>query len=103
MGSLHRLKLPPRLAAPVSEREVDLGLGALLGLLWLASAYRVVVAAAEHEVFRAEASLAFVCLFAIPWLAVRACRTRKERRAERQSIVEMSAWRRHAAELRRRL
>ena len=102
MGSLHRLKLPRRFGPPVSEREVDLGLGALLALLWLASAYRVVMAAAGHEVFGVEASLAFVCLLAIPWFAFRACCARKTRRTGRHAVVELSALRRRTAELRRK-
>lgn len=102
MGRLHRFKIPPRFGPPVGEREVDSALAALLALLWVASVYRVAVAAAEREVFGVEASLAFVCVFVIPSLGLRAWRARLRGRTERRAIVELSWLRRRAAELRRR-
>lgn len=36
-------------------------------LLWVASAARVVLGFAEHEVFGAEGTLALACLVLIPW------------------------------------
>jgi hypothetical protein len=43
-----------------------------LGALWLVSVIRVAGAATRHEVFGAEATLAFLSMLAIPWLVVRA-------------------------------
>ena len=62
---------PPRAARPPSRwRDVDVLLA--LSALWVVSVIRVAGAAAHHEVFGAEATLAFLSMFAIPWMAVRA-------------------------------
>jgi hypothetical protein len=51
-------------------RDADVLLA--LSALWVVSVVRVAGAAVHHEVFGAEATLAFLSMFAIPWLAVRA-------------------------------
>jgi hypothetical protein len=51
-------------------RDADLLLA--LSVLWIVSVVRVVGAATHREVFGAEATLAFLSMFAIPWIVVRA-------------------------------
>jgi hypothetical protein len=51
-------------------RDADILLA--LSALWVVSVIRVVGASVHREVFGAEATLAFLSMFAIPWLAVRA-------------------------------
>jgi hypothetical protein len=51
-------------------RDADMVLA--LSALWLVSVVRVVGAASHREVFGAEATLAFLSMFAIPWMVVRA-------------------------------
>lgn len=60
-------------AAPRRARRPWRDADALIALavLWVASAVRVVGAFERHEVFGAEASLAFVCLVIAPFLVFR--------------------------------
>jgi hypothetical protein len=51
-------------------RDADILLA--LATLWMVSVVRVAGAAQRHEVFGAEATLAFISMFAIPWLIVKA-------------------------------
>jgi hypothetical protein len=57
---------------PRAGRWRDFDLVVALGALWAVSIVRVAGAAHRHEVFGAEATLAFICMFAIPWLMVKA-------------------------------
>jgi hypothetical protein len=70
MGTLHEF---PHLGADpkLDDGGSDVAFRFVLLVLWVCSAVRVGAAASGHEVFGAEASLAFVCMTAIPWLAVR--------------------------------
>ncbi len=54
------------------RRWSDADLLIALFVLWIASAVRVGGAFARHEVFGAEATLAFMSLVLVPWLFVRA-------------------------------
>jgi hypothetical protein len=73
MGTVIRLsgrsRAQPQLSA--SSELSDWDLWAVGLLLWAASLARVGQAVAEREVFGAEASLAFLCTFALPALALR--------------------------------
>jgi hypothetical protein len=64
-----RRKGEPRLETSSELSDWDLWVVGLL--LWGASLARVAQASAEHEVFGAEASLAFLCAFLLPALALR--------------------------------
>jgi hypothetical protein len=59
------------------EGEVPL----VLIVLWAASVVRTVGAAAHHEVYGVEATLAFACVFLVPWLFLR-MRSRARSRAQ---------------------
>jgi hypothetical protein len=91
MGTLHRLPIARRDPERESDaRGLDLALAGLLGLLWFASVVRVSAAASAREVFGTEATLAFVSMLAIPWLAVRAW-LRGRRRAARHGLAPLSS------------
>ena len=98
MGTLHPLIPPERKGnAPGAPLEVEVALGVLLGLLWVASVARVAAAASHHEVFGAEASLAFVCLIAIPCAALRAWWQRRVPRRKHHEVAPISSLSRRAA------
>ena len=54
---------------PATLDDLDLAPGALL--LWIASAARVALAVEHHELWGAEATLAFACAIALPWFVVK--------------------------------
>jgi hypothetical protein len=67
---------PPRepqagASPPLPSRWRDVDVLVALSALWIVSVVRVVGAGAHHEVFGAEATLAFLSMFAIPWIVVR--------------------------------
>ena len=80
MGTLHEF---PRLGASpkADDRGSDIAFGLVLVVLWVCSVARVYAAASTHEVFGAEASLAFACLLAIPLVALRSWRRSRAPRA----------------------
>jgi hypothetical protein len=71
---------PPAQASPASW-WMDGDVAAILVVFWIASVVRVVGAAMHHEVFGAEASLAFMSVLAVPWALGRAV-LRRRRRAD---------------------
>lgn len=73
MGTVIRLSSRPRAQHPVSAPSElsDWDLWVVGLLLWGASLARVAQASVEREVFGAEASLAFLCTFLLPALALR--------------------------------
>ena len=98
MGTLH--ELPDGDQSSMLESDgADGAFGFMLFVLWAFSVARVVVAAEAHEVFGAEASLAFVCMLALPFAAARAwfrrTRRRRPRARSRESAVVL-AFRRRA-------
>jgi hypothetical protein len=89
MGTLHELPEASDSDA-AEERGASLAFGFVLFVLWAFSVARVVAAAETHEVFGAEASLAFLCMLALPLGAFRTWITRP-RRIERPSTNRRSA------------
>jgi hypothetical protein len=71
MGTLHELR-ETNASHDADERGAAVAFGFILFVLWVFSVARVVVAAEAREVFGAEASLAFLCMLALPIAAVRA-------------------------------
>ncbi|HEX4445285.1 MAG TPA: hypothetical protein VH044_01055 [Polyangiaceae bacterium] len=57
---------------------MDGDVAAMLLVFWIASVVRVVGAAMHHEVFGAEASLAFMSVVAVPWVLGRAVLRRRQ-------------------------
>jgi hypothetical protein len=70
------LPLPPR-APWWSDGDV----AAMMLVFWIASVARVAGAFARHEVFGAEASLAFMSVLVVPWVFGRALLRSRRRRA----------------------
>jgi len=102
MGTLHRLDIShPAWGGRELDRELEVGRAMLLGLLWIASVARVVAASFHHEVFGIEASLAFVCMLALPWFAFRSYLRRRARRAGRHEVISISSLPRHSARSKR--
>jgi len=71
MGTLHELPQASE-SDDADERGATIAFGCILSLLWGFSVARVIAAAEAREVFGAEASLAFICMLALPFGAVRA-------------------------------
>jgi hypothetical protein len=72
MGTLVHLRSLTRRGRAADPAEVDTrAFWAPLSVLWLASIARVALAFAHREVFGTEASLALVCLGALPLAAAR--------------------------------
>jgi hypothetical protein len=63
--------LPVAPAARTSSRWRDADVLIAMGVIWIVSVVRVAGAAVHREVFGAEATLAFLSMFVIPWLVVR--------------------------------
>jgi hypothetical protein len=86
LSSRRRREPRPELSSELSDW--DLWLVGLL--LWGASLARVAQASAEHEVFGAEATLAFLCTFLLPALTARRWLYRrskaKQTRQRRRSV-----------------
>jgi hypothetical protein len=102
MGTLHRLDVShPARGGRELDRELEVGVAVLLGLLWIASVARVVAASSQREVFGVEASLAFVCMLALPWFAFRRFLRRRARRAGRHEVIGISSLPRHSARSKR--
>lgn len=98
MGTLHDLPDVAQSSRLDSEGS-EIAFGFMLFVLWAFSVARVVVAAETREVFGAEASLAFVCMLALPLAAARAWfrRTRRQRpRARNRESAVVLAFRRRA-------
>jgi hypothetical protein len=58
-------------------------------ILWVGSVGRVVAGAVEHEAFRAEATLAMLCVVLVPWWALQLLfetASRRRGRRKRQEI-----------------
>lgn len=93
MGTLHELPEGDP-SSTFDSPGSDVAFGCMLFVLWAFSVARVVVAAEAREVFGVEASLAFVCMVALPVGAVRAWLRRPRRRRHparaRESAVVFS-------------
>src|SRR4051794_20399838 len=80
MGTLHRLpRRAPDRRSELGADELEVAFVTLGALFWIASVTRVLAAVARREVFGAEASLAFMCMFAVPWFSVRSWLGRRAR------------------------
>jgi hypothetical protein len=77
MGTLHEFPEPPE----PETSGADVSFLAILCVLWIFSVARVSAAVLAHEVFGAEASLAFVCMLALPFGAARSWFRRRVERA----------------------
>ena len=80
MGTLHEFPEAGH-DGDADERGATFAFGFILFVLWVFSVARVVIAAEMREVFGVEASLAFICMVALPFGAVRAWLQRPRRRA----------------------
>jgi len=81
MGTLHEF---PGLTQPETGGS-DVPFVVILFVLWIFSVARVSAAVSAHEVFGAEASLAFICMLALPWWAFRSWFKNRARRLELQN------------------
>jgi hypothetical protein len=63
--------LPGAAATRRGSRWRDADVLLAMCVIWIVSVVRVAGAATHREVFGAEATLAFLSMFAIPWLVVR--------------------------------
>jgi hypothetical protein len=100
MGTLHELPDPGD--PSLDDGGSDVAFGFMLFVLWGFSIARVVAAAEAREVFGAEASLAFICMIALPVWALQSLVNRPRRRPrpypERQSAVVVAFRRRALAD-----
>jgi hypothetical protein len=98
MGTLHELPDADQSLTLDSEGP-DVAFGFMLFVFWAFSVARVVVAAEAHEVFGAEASIAFIFMLALPIWGVHTWLRRPRRRkhpARRQESAVVLAFRRPA-------